>query len=95
MKILGMLLAGLLSLAPAGAQAQLARSDTITAPKLAGTFQSYDTSSRVARISNIEYAVAPDLARSLRDLRANRQVVFSVTGFDSKGRDIILEITAE
>ncbi len=95
MKILGILLAGLLSLAPAGAQAQFVHGDAFTAPKLAGTFQSYDASTRVVRISDIEYAVAPGLVRRLRDLRANRQVVFSVSGYDPKGRDIILEIKAE
>lgn len=95
MKILGMLLVGLLSLTAAGAQAQFSGSDVISVPKLAGTFQRYDAPSRVVRISNIEYAVAPDLVRSLRDLRANRQVVFSVSGYDPKGRGIILEITAE
>lgn len=99
MKISGMLLVGLLSLTAAGAQAQSAGSDVFTVPKLAGTFQSYDTSSRVVRISNIEYAVAPNMASrhksSLRDLRAGRQVVFSVSGYDPKGRDMITEITAE
>jgi hypothetical protein len=95
MKISGMLLVGLLSLTTAGAQAQFAGSDAFTVPKLAGTFQSYDTSSRVVRISDIEYAVAPNLVSRLRDLRAGRQVVFSVSGYDPKGRDIIMEITAE
>ena len=99
MKISGMLLVGLLSLTAAGAQAQFTASDAFTVPKLAGTFQRYDASSRVVRISDIEYAVAPNLASRqqsrLRDLRAGRQVVFSVSGYDPKGRDILMEITAE
>lgn len=99
MKISGMLLVGLLSLTAAPAHPQSAGSDVFTVPKLGGTFQSYDTSSRVVRISNIEYAVAPNMASRhqsrLRDLRAGRQVVFSVSGYDPKGRDIITEITAE
>ncbi|MDO9468692.1 MAG: hypothetical protein Q7J36_15440 [Thiobacillus sp.] len=95
MKISAMLLVGLLSLTAAGAQAQFAGGDVLTVPKLAGTFQRYDASSRVVRISDIEYAVAPNLVSRLRDLRAGRQVVFSVSGFDPKGRDIIMEIAAE
>ncbi|MDP1534851.1 MAG: hypothetical protein Q8L92_14845 [Rubrivivax sp.] len=94
MKISAMLLIGLLSLTAAGAQAQFAGGDVLTV-KLAGTFQRYDVSSRVVRISDIEYAVAPNLVSRLRDLRAGRQVVFSVSGFDPKGRDIIMEIAAE
>ena len=106
MNITGMLFAGLLSLAVTSAQAQFvggeapaASSDAYTAPRLAGTFQRYDASSRVMRISDIEYSVSADLVRHelgrVRGLRSGSQVLFNVSGFDTNGRDVIVEITAK
>lgn len=95
MKISSMVVVGLLGLTAVSAQAQFARSDVLTVPKLAGTFQRYDPPSRVVRISDIEYAVAPNLVSNLRDLRAGRYVEFSVSGYDPKGRDIITELTSK
>lgn len=99
MKISGMLFAGLLSLGAVGAQAQFESGEVLSTPRLAGTFQRYDAASRVMRISDIEYAVSPNLTgrqqSRLRDLRSGRQVVFGVSDFDAKGRNIIVEIVAD
>ena len=101
MNITGMLFAGLLSLAAADAQAQYehVKSEELVPSRLAGVFQSYDASGGLVRISNIEYAVSPNLVRSqlnrLRHLPTGRQLVFGVSGYDAKGRDVIVEIETE
>lgn len=101
MNITGMLFAGLLSLGAAGAQAQYAHaeSEELIPSRLVGVFQNYDASGGLIRISNIEYSVSPKLVRSqlnrLRHLPTGRQLMFGVSGYDAKGRDVIVEIEAE
>lgn len=107
MKSTTVLLIGLLSLASASAAGQSPREglgarlpgDFVASGSLAGTFQHYDMANQVLRISDADYAVDPALLKlqgaTLRNMRQGQEVIFEMSGYDSKGRDVIVGIKAK
>jgi len=107
MKPTTVVLIGLLGLTSAGVAGQSLREnasaqisgDPIAVAKLVGVFQYHDKANRLLRISDADYAVDPVLLSkqgdTLRFLRQGQTVIIELSGYDSKGRDVIVGIQAK
>jgi hypothetical protein len=107
MKRSTVVLMGLLGLASASVAAQSTREnasarisgDSMAVAKLVGVFQNHDKANRLLRISDADYAVDPVLLSkqgdTLRSLRQGQTVIIELSGYDTKGRDVIVGIQAK